>query len=119
MILGNGVGSVTPARLEGGGHELLDNGEDVLLAREAHFQVDLGELKLAIGAQVFIAEAAGDLEIAVEARDHEDLLEDLRRLRQGVELAGMHAAGNQKIARALGRGLGEDGRFDLEKTLLD
>ena len=98
-------------------HELLDDGEDRLLAREAHLQIDLGELELAVGAQIFVAEAAGDLEVAVEAGDHEDLLEDLRRLRQRVELAGMHAAGNEKIARALGRGLGEDGRFDFEETL--
>jgi hypothetical protein len=85
--------------------------------REAHLQIDLRELKLAVGAQVLVAEAAGDLEVAVEAGDHEDLLEDLRRLRQRVELARMHAAGDEKIARALGRGLGQDGRFDLEKAL--
>ena len=30
----------------------------------------------------------------------------------------MHAAGHEKIARALGRGFGEDGRFDLQKALL-
>ncbi len=86
---------------EGGGHELLDDGEDGFPAREAHLQIDLGELKLAVGALVLVAEAAGDLEVAVEAGDHEDLLEDLRRLREGVELAGMDAAGDQKIARAL------------------
>ena len=66
---------------KGGGAELLDDGEDGFAAREAHFQIDLGELELAVGAQVFVAEAAGDLEVAVEAGDHEDLLEDLRRLR--------------------------------------
>ena len=50
-----------------------------------HLQIDLGELRLAVGAQVLIAEAARDLEILVEAGDHQDLLEDLRRLRQRVE----------------------------------
>ena len=115
---GNGVGSVTPAAAKAGGEELLDHGENRLLARKAHLEIDLREFKLAIGAQVLIAEAAGDLEVAVEAGDHEDLLEDLRRLRQRVELAGMHAAGNEEIACAFGRGLGEDGRFDLEKALL-
>jgi hypothetical protein len=74
--------------------------------------------KLAIGAQIFVAEAASDLEVAVEAGDHQDLFEDLRRLRQRVEFAGMHAAGNQKIARAFGRGFGQNRRFDLEKALL-
>ncbi len=103
---------------EGSGAELLDDAEDVLAAREAHFEIDLRELELAVGALIFVAEAAGDLEVAVEAGDHEDLLEDLRRLRQRVELAGMDAAGNKKIARAFGRGLGEDGRFDFEEALL-
>ncbi len=51
------------------------------------------------------------LEVAVEAANHQDLLEDLRRLRERVELAVMHAAGNEIIARALGRGAGEHGRF--------
>jgi len=65
---------------EGGGEEALGDAEDVVHLREGHFEVDLGELGLAVGAQVLVAEAAGDLEVAVEAGDHEDLLEDLRRL---------------------------------------
>ena len=115
---GKGIGRVDAGRGKARLHELLDDAEDRLLLREAHLQIDLRELKLAVGAQILVAEAAGDLKIAVEAGDHEDLLEDLRRLRQRVELAGMHAAGNQKIARALGRGFGQDRRFDLEKALL-
>ena len=90
----------------------------MLAAREAHLQIDLGELELAVGALVFIAEAARDLEVAVEAGDHEDLLEDLRRLRQRVKLARMDAAGHEKIARAFGGGLGQDRRFDLKEALL-
>ena len=38
-------------------------------------------------AQILVAEALDDLEVAVEARDHEQLLEELRALGQGVELA--------------------------------
>ncbi len=38
-----------------------------LAAREAHLQVDLRELELAVGALILIAEAAGDLEVAIEA----------------------------------------------------
>ena len=91
--------------------ELLHDGENMLAAREAHLQIDLGELKLAVGALILIAEAARNLEVAVEARDHQDLLEDLRRLRQGIKLARMHAAGHQEIARAFGRGLGQGSAF--------
>ena len=89
---------------EGGGEEAFGDGEDGVLRGEGHLEVDLGELGLAVGAEVFVAEAAGDLEVAVEAGDHEDLLEDLRRLRQRVELAGVDAAGDEVVARAFGGG---------------
>ena len=111
------MGRLTPAAAKAAAQELFDDVEDHLLAREAHLEIDLRELELAVGALILIAEAAGDLEVAIEAGDHEDLLEDLRRLRQRVELPGMDAAGNEKIARALGRGLVEDGRFDFEEAL--
>jgi hypothetical protein len=77
------------------------------------FQVDLREFRLAVGAQVLVAEATGNLEIAVESRDHQNLFEDLRRLRQRVELAVMHAAGNQIVARALGRRARQNRRLDF------
>ena len=103
--------------LERGGEESFDDGEDDFGAREGDLQVDLGELGLTVGAQVFVAEAARDLEVLVEAGDHEDLLEDLRRLRQRVELAGMNAAGDEVVARAFGRGARHEGRFDLVEAL--
>jgi hypothetical protein len=49
--------------------------------------------------------------------DHQDLLEQLRRLRQREELARVHAARHQVVAGALRRGLRQDGRFDLEKPV--
>ena len=67
---------------EGGLDEALGDGEDLVLLGEGHLEVDLGEVGLAVGAEVFVAEAAGDLEVAVEAADHEELLEDLRGLRE-------------------------------------
>jgi hypothetical protein len=45
------------------------------------------------------------------------LLEELRRLRQGEELAGMGAARHQVVAGALGGGLGEDGGFDVQEAM--
>jgi hypothetical protein len=67
-------------------------------------------------SQVLVAEAAADLEVFVHARHHQDLLEDLRRLRQRVELALVHARRHEVVARALGRGLGEDGRLHLDEA---
>jgi hypothetical protein len=73
------------------GEHALPHLEHVVFLDERHLHVELRELRLAIGAQVLVAEAARDLEVAVESRDHQDLLEQLRRLRQRVELARMHA----------------------------
>ena len=90
--------------------------QHVFLLDEGHLHVQLGELRLAVGAQVLVAEAAGDLEVALEARDHEKLLELLRRLRQGVESARMHAAGHDVVPRPLRRAFDEDRRFDLHEV---
>jgi len=53
-----------------GGVERFDEGEDVFLAHEAHLEVELGELRLTVGAEVFVAETASDLEVALEAGNH-------------------------------------------------
>ena len=91
------VTGLPPAELlEHAAHDRLDGREHVLLLDEAHLQVELVELAgRTVGARVLVAEAGRDLEVAVEARDHDQLLELLRRLRQGVELARMHARGHQ------------------------
>ena len=54
---------------------------------ERRLDVELGELELAVGPQVLVAQAAGDLEVAVDARHHQQLLGDLRALGQHVEVA--------------------------------
>src|SRR3990172_6808867 len=92
----------------------LDRREDVLLGDEGNLEVELVELaRRAVGAAVLVAEARRDLEIAVEAGDHQKLLELLRRLRQGIELARMQPARHQEVARAFGRARGQDRRLEL------
>ena len=98
--------------------EILDQVEHVVLVDEAHFEVELGELRLAVAARVLVAEALGDLEVFFHSRRHEKLLELLRRLRQGVELAGVQAARNEIVPRALRRALDEDGSLDVEEAAL-
>jgi hypothetical protein len=98
-------------------HERLEDREDRVSWR-TRSRVDLRELRLAVGAQILVAEALDDLEVAIEPGDHQDLLEDLRRLRQRVELARMHAARHEVVARPFGRRLGQDRRLDLEEALL-
>ena len=98
--------------------ERLHEVEHRLHARERHLDVHLRELGLAVGAQVLVAEAAGDLEVLVEARDHQQLLEQLRRLRQRVEAAVVDARGHEVVARALRGRLAEHRGLDLVEPLL-
>ena len=93
-------------------HQLLD----LRLIEKGRLDVELRELGLPVGAQILVAKAAHDLVVAVEARDHQQLLVDLRRLRQREELAGMGAARHQVIARALRRRLGEHRRLDVDEA---
>ena len=75
--------------------------DDIFTVNEGHFEIELGEFGLAVGTEVFIAEAAGDLHVAFEAADHQDLFEKLRGLGEGVEGAGVHAGGDEEFACAL------------------
>ena len=51
---------------------------DLFLVEERRLDVQLREFRLPVGAQVLVAEAAHDLVVAIEARHHQQLLEDLR-----------------------------------------
>jgi len=64
--------------------------------------VDLGKLRLAVRPQVFVAKAPYDLEVFIEARNHQDLFEELRRLGQRIKRSRIYAAWNQVVARASG-----------------
>jgi hypothetical protein len=101
--------------LEHAVHDRLDGGEHVLLRDEAHLDVELVEFQRTVGAQVLVAEAGRDLEVAVEARDHQQLLELLRGLRQRVELARVQARRHQEVARAFRRGGRQDRGLVLGK----
>ena len=73
---------------------------DVVAIDEAHLEVDLAELRLPVGAGILVAEAAHDLHVPVAAGDHQDLLEDLRALRQRVPLAGVQVREGTTKSRA-------------------
>ncbi len=76
---GKRIGEIdADAVLEEVTRQLLHGLHDLVLRQERGLDVELREFRLTIGAQVFIAETFHDLVVAVEARDHEQLLEDLR-----------------------------------------
>ncbi len=76
------------------------------------------ELGLAVGAGIFVPEAADDLHVLVAAGHHEELFEKLWRLGQSIEAAGDKARGDEEVACAFGCGLGEEGGFDFEEALI-
>ncbi len=104
--------------LEHAAQHWLDRREHVFLRHEAHLDIELVELAgRAIGAGVLVAKARRDLEIAVEAGHHDELLELLRSLGQCIELAGMDARRHQEISRALGARRRQDRGLELEEAL--
>jgi hypothetical protein len=50
----------------------------VALVDKGHLDVELGELRLPIGPEVFVTEAPDHLVVPLHASDHEQLLEQLR-----------------------------------------
>lgn len=100
---------------EGIGQDLFECAHDVILVHEGHLDIDLSELGLTVGAQILVAEALGNLVVALNATDHKQLLQELRGLRQGVEVARLNTAGNDEVTSALGRGLKQGGRLDLHE----
>ena len=89
----------------------------ILHVHKGHLQVDLGEFRLPVSPQVLVPEAAGELHGAVEARNHGQLLIDLRRLGQGIKLPPVQAGGDEKIPGAFGGGFDKHGGFDLQEAL--
>ena len=96
------------------GH-LLHPGHHVRLGHEAHLEVQLGELRLPVATQVLVPEATRDLEVAVHARDHQQLLHLLRALGQRVDVARLEPRGHDEVPGALGRGLDEQRRLHLHE----
>ena len=99
-------------------HHRLAELEHVVLLDEAHLDVELGELGLPVGAEVLVAVAAGDLVVALHAGHHEQLLEQLRALRQGVPGARREPRGHEEVAGALGRRPGQRRGLDLDEVAL-
>ena len=100
-------------------HDRLNGGEHIVLGDKGHLDVELVKVgRRAVGARVFVAEAGRDLEIAVKARDHDQLFELLGGLRQGIELAGVQARGHEEVARTLGAGGGDDRGLKLIEPLI-
>ena len=100
------------------GHQVLGHLKDVLAGDEAHLDVDLGELRLPVGAEVLVPETAGELVVAFQAADHQQLLEQLRGLRQRVPGARAQPDGDHEVPGSLRRGSGQVRGFHVDETVL-
>ena len=74
---GNGIGRSTLMSLKTEANRPSINRVDLLERGETHLDVELRELRLAIGAQVFITETVCDLEVLIETANHAQLFEEL------------------------------------------
>jgi hypothetical protein len=101
------------------GDHFLDRRQHVLLAPEGTFEVQLRELELAVGSEVLVPVAAGDLVVPLDPPDHQELLEELRGLRQGVEVPLAQPARHQDVTCAFGCGADEGRRLHLEEAFRD
>ena len=114
---GNGRGQVVVDEGPYLAQHVLGDGDDVVLLDEAHLHIELGELGLTVGAEVLIPVAAGDLVVALHTGDHEQLLEQLRALRQGVPGARCQTSRDQEVAGSLRGGAGQGGGLDLHEVM--
>ena len=83
-------------------YKTLVHGHYVIFVNKAHLHINLGELRLAVGAKVLVTEAAGNLHISVAAGHHKKLLIELGALGQRIEASGMNTGGNKIVPCALG-----------------
>ena len=97
-------------------HQFFNYGEDIVFINETHFDVNLGEGRLTVSPQVFIPEASGNLEILFHTADHQQLLVDLRGLRQGPEFAVVQTGRHQVVSCAFRCGTGQDRGFHFDKA---
>ena len=98
-------------------HHAFEHIQNVILLHETHLAVNLGEFRLAVCPQVFVAETSYDLEITVISCHHQQLLECLRRLRQCIELTWVHPGRHHEVASSFRRGFDEVWCFDFHEVM--
>ena len=96
---------------------LFGQAHDVSFVEEAGLDVDLSKFRLTVGTQVFVAEALGNLVVTVKTSNHQQLFEQLRRLRQGKEASCVGTARHQIVTRTFWCCTREDWCFNVQKTI--
>ena len=92
--------------------------DHIINVHKAQLHIHLGEFRLAVSTQVFITEAARELEIAVISCHHQQLLVELRGLGKSEEGSRIDPAWHQVITGSLRRALSKHGSLDLQEAFL-
>ena len=88
-------------------HQTFHQREEAFLLGKRHLDVQLGEFGLTVRTEIFVAKTAHHLKVLLESGHHQELLEQLRRLRQRIELSVGQPARHQIIAGSFGRRFGQ------------
>ena len=80
---------------------ILKLSHDIFLADKCHLHINLCKFRLTICTKVLIAEALSNLVVALNTANHQQLLQQLWRLWQCVEVSALHSGWNQEVTSAL------------------
>ncbi len=103
--------------LEDSLHEFLNRLEDCLFITEGHLNIDLGEFRLTVSTQILITETSGNLEILLHTGNHQQLLENLRRLRQSPEVSLVDSGRHQIVTGTLWCRTGQNWCFHFHEAV--
>ena len=90
---------------------ILKLGHDIFLADKCHLHINLCKLRLTICTKILIAEALSNLVVALNTANHQQLLQQLWRLWQCIEVSALHSGWNQEVTSSL------RSRFEQRRSL--
>ena len=100
----------------GGAQATLDEFDDVVAFGKGDFHLQLGELRLPVGAQVLVPEAAAELIITLDAAGHDELAVHLCGLRQRVPGIVAPLTDDSELVRTATGPLGEQRGLNLKEA---
>ena len=80
---------------------ILKLSHDIFLADKCHLHINLRKLRLTICTEVLVAETLSNLVVALNTANHQQLLQQLWRLWQCVEVPALHPGWNQEVTSSL------------------
>ena len=92
--------------------------QNVFLFYKRHFTVDLRKLRLSVGSQILIPEAFNDLVVSIVTTHHQQLLEGLWGLGEGIKLSLIHSGRNYKISCTFWSGFDQERSFNIHELVL-